>query len=255
MEHATRLHRLAGSAGRFLFRCAHGGLLAAGLAAVIVVLPKAFDQESVSFGDTGMAVAAEATPVDAVEGSQQAQAEIVPAAIPPTVTAASVPARRTPKLSVEMRRVRDYIAERYRVSSVALEPVLAAAEASGRKVGIDPLLIVAVMAVESSFNPFAESQGGAQGLMQIIPRFHMDKIGAAAGADALFDPQLNIQVGTAVLREGLKRFGDLEAALQYYGGALDDPAASYARKVLAIKERLSIAARRAAGATASSAGV
>jgi soluble lytic murein transglycosylase-like protein len=104
--------------------------------------------------------------------------------------------------------------------------------------------------VESSFNPFAESQLGAQGLMQVMPRFHMDKIGSEAGADALFDPQLNIKVGTEILRDGLRRFGDLEAALQYYGGALDDPAAAYAQKVLSIKDRLAGAARRAGTSSA-----
>lgn len=150
-------------------------------------------------------------------------------------------------LSAEMARVRDWIARRYRVSTVALEPVLEAAEEAGRLAGIDPLLIVAVMAIESSFNPFAESQMGARGLMQVIPRFHKDKIGPEHDENALFDPALNVRVGTQVLHEGLRRYGSMQAALQYYGGALSDPQASYARKVMAMKKRLvSAAGRRSA---------
>ncbi|NMF88412.1 transglycosylase SLT domain-containing protein [Aromatoleum petrolei] len=148
-------------------------------------------------------------------------------------------------LSTEMLGVRDFVAQRYNISTRKLEPLLVAAEVSGRKLGIDPLLIVAVMAIESSFNPFAESNMGAQGLMQVIPRFHLDKIGRNAGEDALFDPTLNIRVGTMVLVEGMQRFGSLQGALQYYGGALRDPNASYANKVLAMKKRLLTAASRA----------
>jgi soluble lytic murein transglycosylase-like protein len=142
--------------------------------------------------------------------------------------------------------VRDYVARRYRVSPVALLPVLAAAEDSARSVGIDPLLVVAVIAVESSFNPFAESHMGAQGLMQVIPRFHMDKIGDEAGEDALFDPMLNVRVGTLVIDEGLRRYGSMQAALQYYGGARSDATAAYYRRVMAVKQRLASAAGRKA---------
>jgi len=126
--------------------------------------------------------------------------------------------------------------------------VLAAAEHNGRTLGIDPLLIVAMMAIESSFNPVAVSSMGAQGLMQVIPRYHQDKIGDARGKNPLFDPQLNVRVGTQVLAEGLRRFGSLQAALQYYGGARSDPNAAYANKVLAMKRRLISAAGRDARA-------
>lgn len=149
------------------------------------------------------------------------------------------------QLSPDMQRVRDYVAGRYRVSPTLLEPVLAAAEHNGRKAGIDPMLIVAMMAIESSFNPTAVSSMGAQGLMQVIPRFHMDKIGEDRGKNALFDPLLNVRVGTQVLVEGLERFGTLQAALQYYGGARSDPSAAYANKVLAMKRRLMSAVERA----------
>lgn len=145
-------------------------------------------------------------------------------------------------LSAEMARVRDWVASRYRVSGETLELVLAAAEEAGRHRGVDPLLIVAIMAVESSFNPRAVSNAGAQGLMQVIPRYHKDKIGSKPGKNALFDPAFNVHVGTQVLHEGLTRYGSLQNALQYYNGSLGDPSLRYTRKVMALKKRLVAAA-------------
>uniref|UniRef100_A0ABX1N5I5 Transglycosylase SLT domain-containing protein n=1 Tax=Aromatoleum buckelii TaxID=200254 RepID=A0ABX1N5I5_9RHOO len=198
--------------------------------------------ESVKFADIGMFPASEA----AVEVA--AVALSTPAILPAPRTPAILPAPRNASaeggLSSEMRRVRDYVARRYKVPTTMLEPVLAAAEHHGRTSGIDPLLIVAMMAIESSFNPVAVSSMGAQGLMQVIPRFHMDKIGDVERKNPLFDPQLNVRVGTQVLAEGLRRFGSLQAALQYYGGARSDPQARYANKVLAMKKRLISAAGR-----------
>lgn len=148
-------------------------------------------------------------------------------------------------LSREMMQVSGWLSRRYKVSAVAIEPALRAAEDSGRRFGVDPMLLVAMIAVESSFNPFAESQVGAQGLMQVIPRYHMDKIGKDAGKDALFDPERNVRVGAQVLQEGLRRYGSLQAALQYYGGALSDPGAAYANRVMTMRQRLTAAGRGA----------
>lgn len=146
-------------------------------------------------------------------------------------------------LSAEMARVRDWVASRYRVSSDGLEPALAAAEEAGRSRGFDPLLIVAIMAVESSFNPRAVSQVGAQGLMQVMPQYHQDKLGARRGKkNALFDPELNVHVGTQVLQEGLSRYGSLPRALQYYNGSLGDRSLRYTHKVMALKRKLVAAA-------------
>ncbi len=146
-------------------------------------------------------------------------------------------------LSDEMGRVRDWVSKRYRVSGRMLEPALVAVQEHAQEAGLDPLLIVAVMAIESSFDPKAESHAGAQGLMQVIPRWHMDKIGEGASEDALFDPVINVRVGTQVLVEGLQRYGSLQAALQYYNGARNDPNARYTKRVLAMKEQLVQVAR------------
>jgi hypothetical protein len=146
-------------------------------------------------------------------------------------------------LSLRMQGALDYVARRYRVSSEALLPVFEAAEFIGQERKIDPLLIVAIIGVESGFNPFAESPVGAQGLMQVIPRFHLDKVPDGAGDKPLLDPAINIRVGAYVLEEAIRRRGGLVAGLQYYAGS-SDAAGSYANKVLAEKERLEQAARR-----------
>ena len=80
--------------------------------------------------------------------------------------------------------------------------------------------------------------------MQVIPRYHQDKLGANRGKNALFDPEVNVRVGTLVLHEGLQRYGSLQRALQYYNGALKDPQARYTRKVMSLKKRLMLIAGR-----------
>ncbi len=160
---------------------------------------------------------------------------------PPEESAEAEPAEIV--LSPRMQGALDNVARRYRVSPEALIPVFEVAQLIGKERRIDPLLIVAVIGIESRFNPFAESAMGAQGLMQIIPRFHMDKVPEGAGDNPLLDPEINIRVGVHVLEEAIHRRGGLVAGLQSYAGSSDSEG-SYASKVLAEKERLEQAARR-----------
>ena len=152
--------------------------------------------------------------------------------------------RPAPTLSPSMQGAIDYVTRRYRVSSEAVVPLFEVAQLIGKERSIDPLLIVAIIGIESSFNPFAESTMGAQGLMQVIPRFHQDKVPGGAGEKALLDPVINIKVGTHVLEEAIRRRGGLIPGLQHYAGS-SDPSGAYANKVLAEKQRLEKAARRA----------
>jgi soluble lytic murein transglycosylase-like protein len=138
--------------------------------------------------------------------------------------------------------VLDYVKRRYHVSPEAVLPIFEVADLIGRERRIDPLLILAIIGVESGFNPFAESSMGARGLMQVIPRFHMDKVPKGLGVHHLFEPAVNIHVGVRVLEEAIRRRGGLMAGLQYYAGS-SDPKGRYAAKVLAEKSRLEKAAR------------
>lgn len=138
----------------------------------------------------------------------------------------------------EQRAVAEFIARRYRVAEAASSAFVSTAYRVGRELSVDPLLILAVMAVESRYNPVAESSMGAMGLMQVIPRYHPEKLLGHGGEHALLDPDVNIHVGAQILREYMRRFGETEAALQQYAGAADEPTAQYSGKVLAEKARL-----------------
>lgn len=135
----------------------------------------------------------------------------------------------------------DYVSRRYKVSAEAVQPIFATAQAVGHELHIDPLLIIAIIGVESSFNPFSQSGFGAQGLMQVVPRFHQDKLPEEA---SFLDPVTNVQVGARVLKEYIHRHGGLEEGLQQFGGALNDAGRRYAGKVLAERQRLEQAVQR-----------
>lgn len=148
-------------------------------------------------------------------------------------------------LSPRMQGALNYVSRRYRVSTEALQPIFATAQTAGRELRLDPLLIVAVIGVESGFNPFSQSVFGAQGLMQVVPRFHLDKLPDEADHQSAFlDPVTNVQVGARVLEESIRRNGGLENGLQQFGGAIKDPTRRYSIKVLAEKQRLEQALQR-----------
>lgn len=138
----------------------------------------------------------------------------------------------------DQRVLAEFIARRFRVARDAVAGVVAAAFRAGSEHRVDPLLVLAIVAVESRFNPVAESAVGAKGLMQVLPKYHQDKLTEHGGDAALLDPVLNIEIGTRILREYLRRAGDLESGLQMYGGAVDEPSAQYAGRVLSERARL-----------------
>jgi soluble lytic murein transglycosylase-like protein len=74
--------------------------------------------------------------------------------------------------------------------------------------------------------------------MQIIPRFHRDKLEELGGDEAVLDPETNIRVGARILQEYVYRTGTLEAGLQFYNGAMSDESAQYAQKILAERSRI-----------------
>jgi soluble lytic murein transglycosylase-like protein len=136
------------------------------------------------------------------------------------------------------------VGSKYRVSHDVTREFVGTAYREAKRNRLDPLLIVAVMAVESGFNPAAQSNGGAIGLMQVIPRYHPDKFSAASG-ESVRDPSTNIRVGSQALKEYIVRGGTEAAGLQLYNGAPGDTSNAYATKVAAERQRLQDAMRRA----------
>ena len=138
----------------------------------------------------------------------------------------------------EYRALAAYLARRYSVAQDATEQLVGAAHEAGNRTGVDPLLILAVISVESRFNPIAESVMGAKGLMQVIPKYHLDKLDAVGGEGAVFDPVTNILVGARILKDAMRRGGGLMPGLQLYNGAFSDDSQQYAQKVVAEKQRM-----------------
>lgn len=144
-----------------------------------------------------------------------------------------------------------WLSRKYRVAPEPLGALVAEAYEIGTRTKIDPTLILAVMAVESGFNPFAQSPVGAQGLMQVMTGVHSDKYASFGGKLAAFDPVTNLRVGVKVLQECIARAGSLEGGLKFYVGAANmEDDNGYAGKVLAEHQRLlQVASGKAVPAT------
>lgn len=132
-----------------------------------------------------------------------------------------------------------WLSKKYRVAPEPLSVLVANAFEIGEKAKLDPTLILAIMAIESGFNPFAQSPVGAQGLMQVMTGVHHDKYENFGGRFAAFDPVTNLRVGVKVLQECIQRAGSLEGGLKFYVGAANlETDGGYAAKVLAEHGRL-----------------
>lgn len=132
-----------------------------------------------------------------------------------------------------------WLSKKYSVAPEPLSALVAEAYDAGSRAKLDPTLILAIVAVESGFNPFAQSQVGAQGLMQVMTKIHSDKYQFFGGQFAAFDPLTNMRVGVKVLQECISRAGSLEGGLKFYVGAANmEDDNGYAAKVLAEHGRL-----------------
>ena len=122
-------------------------------------------------------------------------------------------------LNRQQAAVAHWLARRYRVAPEPISRLVQEAWHVGQRAGLDPTLILAIMAIESSFNPFAQSSVGAQGLMQVMTKVHDDKYEAFGGILAAFDPVTNLRVGVQVLKECIarRRFGSRSALLRGRG--------------------------------------
>ena len=135
-------------------------------------------------------------------------------------------------LPKQQANVAQWLSRKYRVAPEPLSVLVAEAFAIGQKARLDPTLILAVMAIESRFNPYAESPVGAQGLMQVLTRVHTDKYQNFGGQLAAFDPVSNLRVGVKVLQDCIKQAGSVEGGLRLYVGAVSSDGSGYINKVM-----------------------
>ncbi|SMG02168.1 lytic transglycosylase domain-containing protein [Burkholderia singularis] len=214
-----------------------------------------------SFGPSGVneneamvrAQTVSATPVAAAAASPaDATFDAVRNGVSPVSLAKLIPAQRVAADARDNRAlvsnreqalVATYLARRYRVAQEPLGQLVKTAFETGREVGIDPLLILAVMAIESGFNPYAESGVGAQGLMQVMSKVHSDKFEYFGGTGAALQPLVNIQVGALVLKDCIARGGSVAGGLRLYVGAASADDGGYGAKVISERDRLRDVAR------------
>ncbi|MGU7773695.1 transglycosylase SLT domain-containing protein [Burkholderia sp. MR1-5-21] len=143
----------------------------------------------------------------------------------------------------EQALVATYLSRRYRVAQEPVGQLVKAAFQTGRDIGLDPLLLLSVMAIESGFNPYAESGVGAKGLMQVMSKVHSDKFEYFGGTDTALQPLANLQVGALVLKDCIARGGSLASGLRMYNGSTNPGDNGYSGKVMAERGRLRDVAR------------
>ena len=145
----------------------------------------------------------------------------------------------------ERQAVANHLAAKYRISMAESLRYVSHAIEVANEVNLDPVLLLAIMATESSFNPNAQSHAGAQGLMQVLTRVHTEKFEPYGGTVAACVPEANIRVGALILKACIAKAGSLEAGLRSYLGAPNASGGpnSYTYKVIAEREELNAVAR------------
>ena len=226
--------------GRAVVSLSQHSLAAVGLAVTAALL--------LGLSQPGLRTVVEAHTLGWLQGRQEARTEVhttdsnaeLPEAL--TRTTASEPSA----LTGEQAAVAEWIAKRYRI---ALEPVsrlVLEAWSIGPRAGLEPTLILAVAAVESAFNPFAQGSGGAKGLMQVVAHAHLEKFEPLGGLRAAFDPVSNLRVGALVLKESIAEAGSVEGGLLAYMGAYStSQQPGYPQRVLGEQSQLQHAVHKA----------
>ncbi len=144
--------------------------------------------------------------------------------------------------SQQLQALRSYIARKYKIAPSVAGALISTVFAVGREYELDPQLLLAVIAIESRYNPYAESHAGAQGLMQVMTHVHKEKFEEFSdGVIAALNPIANIRVGSRILYDCIKRRGSVEGGLACYVGATGPNDGGYGAKVLAERRRIALA--------------
>jgi len=226
---ARSLSVFAGDVGRGLLQVSHNTLALVGLAAVAVLV--------FALGRADVRHQVEVVALDWLqmrhEERELATGNLLAAVAEPDAVSRAT-AADIADLPREQATLATWISRRYKVAPEPVGALVQEAWSVSKRAGLDPTLILAIMAVESSFNPFAQSSVGAQGLMQVMTSVHNDKYTAFGGSHAAFDPIANLRVGVQVLKECIARAGNVQEGLRYYvGAALLDSDGGYAARVMA----------------------
>lgn len=121
------------------------------------------------------------------------------------------------KVTNRKENIAQYLTQKYKKPYPAVREIVELAwEESAKHPDVPPELVLAVIQKESSLNEKASSSYGAKGYMQVVSRFHKEKL---KPRESLHDAEVNIRVGTQILQEYLAlKNGNLRAALKKYSG-------------------------------------
>ena len=137
------------------------------------------------------------------------------------------------------RAVADFFEKKYNLDRSKIEEYVSNTILIAKEVNIDPVLLLAVISVESNFNPNTKSHAGAEGLMQVMTSVHKDKYAIFGGTSEAVKPEVNIRVGAYILKYLIATAGSLRNGLKYYVGAANaEDDGGYTDKVMAERNRL-----------------
>ncbi len=138
-------------------------------------------------------------------------------------------------LSSEQKALVEHLSSKYTKPLALVERIVRAAYREARRNELPPTLVLAIIEKESSLKPESVNYYGAMGLMQVVPRFHTDKLEDVESKEELLTPETNIRVGTQILAEYItSKQGNIPRALKKYSGNARD----YFKRVAAYRKRL-----------------
>lgn len=149
---------------------------------------------------------------------------------PPSIAAQAdlVPLSKVDSLALDKQLLRsasdkmlisNYFSRKYNLDPLTVLDHVDHAQDAARETGIDPLLLLAIISIESNFNPTVQSPAGAQGLMQVMTSIHANKFAPYGGSAAAFLPEANIRVGALIIKQAIALMGSLQGGLRFYVGA------------------------------------
>ncbi len=223
----TRLRRITAAVTQGIFEATHNSFALIGLAVLFAAMVLVARPELRQIGE-----------IQLFSWLQERQYEVT-GMVSDLLASDRATAADPKELPKQQAAVAFWLSKKYRVAPEPISALVSEAYEVGKRARLDPTLILAVMAIESRFNPFAQSPVGAQGLMQVMTRVHSDKYQSFGGKFAAFDPLANLQVGVKVLQDCIRVAGSVEGGLRSYVGASSvDTEGGYASKVMAEHGRL-----------------
>ncbi len=119
------------------------------------------------------------------------------------------------------------------LAEAQVDRIRAAILDSSERHGLDPLLVLAVIEVESHARPWARSPKGALGLMQVMP-YMMRPMGLAGNPTTI---EANIEAGCMILSANIQRLGEADGISSYFWGSRIR-GVSYLNRVQAARDRV-----------------